>query len=155
MKRCKLPSQRVNTHQTQTTEWRGATNCRLAVAVNRYALKWKPPESPGDLAVQGRPPRQTFKTHCCFTHVWKCNGWVGGGTCQKVKFNKMQGNTGKEKQLKREKKKRMKLYSYSSQTLIIWQILFWMMAIFWERERGLQAGRESEEGFMYLIIRWS
>lgn len=47
----------------------------------------------------------------------------------------------KRKRLKREKRGHMKLYSYSSQALIRWQILFWMMAILPKRERKPEGGR--------------
>lgn len=78
-----------------------------------------------------------------YTRIKKCNKERGrvGHTCQKVKFNKMQAKRGKKKTVEKRKKEHVKLYSYSSQALIRWQILFWMMAILPKRERKPEGGR--------------
>ena len=47
----------------------------------------------------------------------------------------------KKKTVEKRKKGHVKLYSYSSQALIRWQILFWMMAILPKRDRKPEGGR--------------
>lgn len=75
-------------------------------------------------------------------------GWVGH-TCQKVKFNKMR--VKRRTVEKRKKRGHMKLYSCSSQALIRWQILFWMMAILPKRETKSRKGGRWRRGSCTLL----
>lgn len=63
----------------------------------------------------------------------------GGGHVKKSSSTKYKGKGGKKKTV--EKRKHVKLYSYSSRALIRWQILFWMMAILPKKERKREKGR--------------
>lgn len=77
-------------------------------------------------------------------------GGGGGGThVKKSSSTKCEWNG---EQLKREKKRgHMKLYSYSSQALIRWQILFWMMAILPKRETKSRKGGRWRRGSCTLL----
>lgn len=113
-------------------------SCRLAVAVNRYPLKWKSLESRREYKGDhpGKRSRPTVVLHTCK----KCNKEGEGWGTHVKKSSSTKCETEKKEKLKRKKNGHMKLYSYSSQALIRWQILFWMMAILQKRERKMGGG---------------
>lgn len=79
-------------------------SCRLAVAVNCYPLKWKSLERWRDLGVQGRPPRQTFKTYCCVTRLFKKNVTSRGKGRAHMSKSQVQQNTNEKESSWNEKK---------------------------------------------------
>lgn len=123
------------------------------MAVNRYTLKWKTPAEAKGISEYKRdhPGKRSRPTVVLHTYK-KCNreGGVGGAHMSK---SQVQQNASETENSWKERKKRghMKLYSYSSQALIRWQILFWMMAILPKRETKSRKGGRWRRGSCTLL----
>ena len=131
-----------------------AMSCRLAVAVNRYPLKWKSLERRRDLRVQGRPPRQRSGPTVVLHTYKKCNkegeGW--GTNVKKSSSTKCE---------ERKRRKKENSWKGTRETVFLLISSTHQMANIilddghFAKERQKAGGREMKKGFMYLIIRWS
>lgn len=75
-----------------------------------------------------------------------------GGAC--MSKSQVQQNASEKENSWNGKKGHMKLYSYSSQALIRWQILFWMMAILPKRVRKLEGDEKGAHVPYYTVDNW-